>query len=73
MAWFLAVHPSVCPLTFSCLTNKILIFDLILLKLAKIVCAVVRINPIKNEENLSNITGKGYSNALAYVTRRLIG
>ena len=46
------------PLTFSCSQDKVQIFDLILLKLAHIVCIIVRINPVENEENPSHIMGK---------------
>ena len=54
MAWF----PSVRPLTFSRLRDKIHFFYPILLKLRQIVCIVVSINPVENEENPSNM-GKG--------------
>ena len=46
-------------LIFSHLRDKIHIFYLILLKLAQIVCIIVKINAIENKENLSNIMGKG--------------
>ena len=38
------------------LRDKVHIFNLVLLKLAQVVCIVVRTNPIENEENPSNQT-----------------
>ena len=55
-----SVHLFVCPLTFSHLCDKVHIFELILLKLAQSICMIVRINPFENEENPSNIMGKGH-------------
>ena len=51
-------HASMRPLTFSRIRDEVDFFDLILLKLAQIVCIIVRINATENEENPSNITGK---------------
>ena len=41
-------------LTFSCLRDKVHIFTLILSKLAKIVCIIVRINLVENEETVKH-------------------
>ena len=42
----------------SRLRDKVHIFDKILLILANIFCIILTINPIENEENLSNIMEK---------------
>ena len=46
-------------LIFFLFLDKVHIFGPILIKLAQICCIIIDINPIENEENLSNIMGKG--------------
>ena len=59
MAWFPSVRASVHPFTFSRLRDKLHILSPILLKFVQIICIIVKINPIENDDNPSNIMENG--------------
>ena len=52
-------RPSVHPFTFSRLRDKLHILSPILLKFVQIICIIVKIYPIENEDNPSNIMENG--------------